>query len=69
MDFVSSMNRIVRRPERRSRSASAITALTSLMLLKTALKGTNSQWEARAISLAKVVLPTPGGPQRIIELS
>ena len=61
------MKRMVRLPRRRSRSASAITALISLMPLSTALKGMNSQCVTRAISFASVVLPTPGGPQRMIE--
>ena len=56
------MKRIVRRPMRRRRSASAITALISLMPLSTALKGMNSQRVARAIRWASVVLPTPGRP-------
>ena len=53
--------------QRRRRSASAITALISLMPLSTALKGTNSQRVTRAIRCASVVLPTPGGPHRMIE--
>ena len=63
------MKTIVRRPIVRPRSASAITVLISLMPDVTALKGTNSACVACAITDAKVVLPTPGGPQRIIELT
>ncbi len=37
------------------------------MPLSTALKATNSECVRRAISRASVVLPQPGGPQRIIE--
>ena len=39
------------------------------MPLSTALNGMNSQRVSRAISRARLVLPTPGGPQRITELS
>ena len=39
------------------------------MPLSTALNGMNSQLVTRAIELASVVLPTPGGPQRMIEVS
>ncbi len=63
------MNRIVRMPRLRSFSASAITALISLMPLNTALKGMNSHRVTRAISLASVVLPTPGGPHKMMEVS
>ncbi len=38
------------------------------MPLSTALKGMNSQRVMRAISRASVVLPTPGGPQRMMEV-
>ena len=63
------MNRMVRRPRRRSFSASAITALISLMPLSTALNGMNSHRVMRAISRASVVFPVPGGPHRITEVS
>ena len=39
----------------------------SLMLAKTALKGTNVDFVSFAMICASVVLPTPGGPHRIIE--
>src|ERR1022692_488462 len=67
--WISSMKTIVRRPERRRRSASTITALISLMPLSTALNGMNSERLSRAISRARLVLPTPGGPHRITELN
>jgi hypothetical protein len=67
--WISSMNRMVRRPMRRRRSASAITALISLIPLSTALNGMNSQRVMRAISLASVVFPTPGGPHKMIEVN
>ena len=63
------MNTMVRRPERRSRSASAMTALISLMPLSTALKDTNSQRVIRAMSCASEVFPTPGGPHKIMDVS
>ena len=34
---------------------------------KTADKAINSQLKLLAVSLANVVLPTPGGPQKIME--
>ncbi len=37
------------------------------MPLSTALKGTKSALVRRAIRRASVVLPTPGGPQRMME--
>ena len=52
-----------------ARSASAITALISLMPPSTALNGTKSARVRRAISRASVVLPTPGGPHRISDCS
>jgi len=53
----------------RARSASVITALISLMPESTALKGMKSARVMRAMIMASVVLPQPGGPQRIIELN
>ena len=35
----------------------------------TALKGMNSQRVTRAMSFASVVLPTPGGPQRMTDVN
>ncbi len=48
-------------------SARSITALISLMPDVTALKVMNSIPLARAIIKARVVLPEPGGPQKISE--
>ena len=50
---------------RRSRSASAITRLISAIPATTAEKGTNCARVVAAISRASVVLPEPGGPQKI----
>ena len=65
--WISSTKRMVRSPIIRLRSAAAITSLISLMPLVTALKSTNSAWVRRAMMRARVVLPTPGGPQKIME--
>ncbi len=64
----SSTNTIVRRPLVRRRAASAITVLISLIPLITALKGTKSLRVVRAMIVANVVFPHPGGPQKSIEL-
>ncbi len=58
---------MVRWPSSRAVSACVITSLISLTPLATALKLTNSARVRRAITRAKVVLPTPGGPQKIID--
>ncbi len=64
----SSTNNIVCRPDWASvASACAIASRMSLTPDNTADKAMNSALKAFAISLASVVLPTPGGPQRIIE--
>ena len=42
-------------------------ALMSFTPENTADRAMNSQSNAWAVSLAKVVLPTPGGPHKIIE--
>ena len=44
-----------------------MTSLISRMPASTALKRAKSLWVLRAIMVASVVLPEPGGPQRIIE--
>ena len=54
-------------PSNRVRSASFITSLISLMPLVTALKLMKLDWVRPAIMRARVVLPTPGGPQKIME--
>ncbi len=48
-------------------AAAAITCLISLMPLITAENSIKVAWVASAMILARVVLPTPGGPQRIME--
>ena len=49
-------------------AAAAITCLISLMPLMTAENSMKLAWVVSAMILASVVLPTPGGPQKIIEL-
>src|SRR3984893_79477 len=63
----SSTNTIVRRPDRDLRSATAITSLISLIPANTALNDTNSERVSRAINLASVVFPHPGGPHSSID--
>ena len=41
--------------------------MISLMPLVTALKLMNSAWVRWAMIMARVVLPTPGGPQKIMD--
>ncbi len=68
--WISSTNRIVRRPRRwRSFSASAMTSRISLTPERTAENAMKRAPATEAISEARVVLPEPGGPQRIIECS
>ncbi len=63
--WISSTNSSVRSPVRARRSrASLITARTSLTPERTAEKGTKRAPLASATRRARVVLPTPGGPQR-----
>ena len=50
-------------------AASAITCLISLMPLVTAENSMKVALVVSAMILARVVLPTPGGPQKIIELA
>src|SRR5882762_4034458 len=61
------MNRIVRVPYWRARSASAMTCLISLMPESTAENSMNSARDMAAMILASVVLPVPGGPQKSME--
>ena len=68
--WISSTNRIVRWPRtRRAPSAAAITSLMSLMPASTALNETKRAFVRSATSRAIVVLPVPGGPQRMIDCS
>ena len=68
--WISSMKTMVRRPvARRIRSASLITSRISLMPASTALKETNRALVVSAMMRASVVLPVPGGPQRMIDCS
>ena len=68
--WISSTKTIVRRPVRRRRScAAAMTSLISLMPASTALKGTKCACVSSAMIRASVVLPVPGGPQRMIDCS
>ena len=64
------MKRIVRCPVcRRVACARAISSLISLMPDSTALKATKRACVRSAISRAMVVLPVPGGPQKISDCS
>ena len=48
-------------------AAAAMTCLISLMPLMTAENSMKLAWVVSAMILARVVLPTPGGPQKIME--
>src|SRR6202035_4391498 len=63
----SSTNTMVRCPDRDLRSATAITSFISLIPASTALNDTNSERVSRAINLASVVFPHPGGPHSSID--
>ena len=66
--WISSMNRMVRLPCMPNRSrASAVALCRSFTPALTALSATKWESVARAMMKARVVLPEPGGPQRIIE--
>ena len=66
--WISSTKTIVRRPDERRRTcAAAMTSLISLMPASTALKATNCALVMSAMTRASVVLPVPGGPQRMID--
>src|SRR5687767_12669860 len=66
--WTSSTKRIVWRPDCcRSSWARFTASRMSLTPEKTAESAVNSASKASAMSLASVVLPTPGGPHRIIE--
>ena len=67
--WISSTKRIVRRPLIRRRTTAAEIALrTSATLEVTPESRTNSELLTRAMISARLVLPVPGGPERIIEL-
>ena len=66
--WISSMNTIVRRPVARRRiSAAAMTSLISLIPERTALNWTKCALVISATMRARVVLPVPGGPHRMID--
>ena len=65
--WISSTKRTVRIPMRRLFSAWFMTSLISLIPLVTALKLIKSAFVCPAMILARVVFPTPGGPQNIME--
>ena len=65
--WISSTKRMVRSPRRWFCSAWAITPLISLMPLVTALKLMKLDFVLPAMIRARVVFPTPGGPQKIME--
>ena len=58
---------LVRSPYAVFFSASCMTVRISLMPLVTAEKSMKRAFVSRAMMRASVVLPTPGGPQKIIE--
>ena len=66
---ISSTNTIVLIPSLLLLSASSITFFISLIPDVTAENVMNSDFVCLAIILASVVLPTPGGPQNIIEVT
>src|SRR5216684_1340099 len=61
------MNRMVRVPYCRAFSASSMTCLISLIPESTAENSMNSALVMWAMIWARVVLPTPGGPQKMID--
>src|SRR5271163_4988963 len=61
------MKRMVREPKRAAFSASTITCLISLMPERTAENWMKVARVVSAMIFARVVLPTPGGPQKIID--
>ena len=65
--WISSTKRTVRIPTLLLISARFITSLISLIPLVTALKLMNSDFVFPAMILARVVFPTPGGPQKIMD--
>ena len=65
--WISSTKTMVFTPNLLLSSACCITVLISFMPLVTAEKFTNSAFVWFAITLARVVFPTPGGPQNIMD--
>ena len=65
--WISSTNKIVLTPYWRFFSACSITVLISLIPLVTAEKSIKDDLVLLAMILARVVFPTPGGPQKIME--
>jgi len=63
------MNSTVRMLARRSLAASSIPRRRSATPEETALRDTKLELVMRAMISASVVLPDPGGPHRMIELS
>ena len=65
--WISSRKKIVARPPRRRSRARAITSRTSARPALTAESSSKAASACSAASRASVVLPVPGGPNRIIE--
>src|ERR671911_768630 len=65
--WISSRKKIVARPPRRRSSARAITSRTSARPAFTAERSSNAASACSAVIRASVVLPVPGGPNRIME--
>ena len=63
--WISSTNKIVRKPKFQFCRACSITFSTSFLPLVTALSSINSAFTSCAIIRASVVFPVPGGPQKI----
>ena len=68
--WISSMNRIMGLPKSFfCCSALAMNSLTSLIPDRTALKNSQGRSKWRASIVPRVVLPEPGGPQKMMETS
>ena len=65
--WISSTNTMVFSPYLRLASACSITARISLIPLVTAEKSIKAAFVRLAMILARVVFPTPGGPQKIMD--
>ena len=65
--WISSTNTMVFYPYLRLAYACSITARISLIPLVTAEKSIKAAFVRLAMILARVVFPTPGGPQKIME--
>ena len=69
VDFVDEDDRAAAGAAAAHPRAAAMTSLISLMPASTALNGTKCALVISAMTRASVVLPVPGGPQRMIDCS